>query len=673
MEKVIVMSLGRETNKYICRQVREITGHRIEVKGYCIGDTVDEDFSNCIVVNSVDLQIDNLRLIKIPQHVKHIYAKRVINHQFLKELIDIPAGTDVLLVNDHKDSSLHVIKQLKNYGIDHINYHPYYPGIKQYKQLTLAITPGETKWIPDCVNKVIDIGIRKLDITTIIEILQELNLLSESSEVLSSDYVSEIIKLSKKLTKISEESEQIKNMFQTIIDNTNDGIIYLNSKGEISVVNELMQSILGEEKDIILGKRIEEVLPSLHIWQVEEVDREIMKISEREVVVKKVPVKKNAYIVGYLITFEDVMEIKNIEYELRRRMRKTDHNATYIFEDIIGNSDMIVKNINLAKRLSLSSSTVLIQGESGTGKEFFAQSIHNFSKRKKGPFVAVNFAALPVNLLESELFGYEEGAFTGAVKGGKVGLFELAHGGSIFLDEIGDTPLELQSRLLRVLQEKDVRRVGGSKRIPIDVRVIAATNKDLKEEVAKGKFRQDLFYRINVLPLYSPSLRERREDIPLLLAHYLKRFSNGKNIPLDCFFDDETISYLVGYHWPGNVRELVNVIEYLVNIKNPSIRIQVTDLPGYVLSERFDDLCTENDRFIDEDMLWLLNKINERNGIGRRALTDLAKSEGIDLGESKIRRLLKKMYNLELIHSYTGMKGTVVTEKGVATLSSLKL
>lgn len=220
----------------------------------------------------------------------------------------------------------------------------------------------------------------------------------------------------------------------------------------------------------------------------------------------------------------------------------------------------MMKTLELAQKIATRDSTVLIQGESGTGKELLAQAIHNASLRADKPFVAVNFAALSSSILESELFGYEEGAFMGAKKGGKRGLFEEAHQGTIFMDEIGDAPLDLQVKLLRVLQEGVIRKVGGNEQIPIDVRIIAATNVNLEEKVQEGTFRQDLDYRLNVLPLQTIPLRERREDILLLLHHYINKFSDDEIYHVNEYLEKETIDFLQHHPWPGNVRELVNVV-----------------------------------------------------------------------------------------------------------------
>lgn len=258
--------------------------------------------------------------------------------------------------------------------------------------------------------------------------------------------------------------------------------------------------------------------------------------------------------------------MKNLNGKIYRKSVEelSNGHAIYTFDKIIGKSESFASIIEYAKKVSDSTSTILITGESGTGKEVFSQAIHNGSGRRDRVFVAVNCGAIPPNLIESELFGYEEGAFTGAKKGGNVGKFELAHGGTIFLDEIGEMSLETQVRLLRVIEERIVSRVGGAKQIPVDVRIIAATNKNLKEEVENGNFRRDLFYRLNVLPICLPPLRERKDDIPLLIDYYMNRIS--KKLNKKKFRINKVImSKFLEYEWPGNVRELQNVIELMIN------------------------------------------------------------------------------------------------------------
>lgn len=223
--------------------------------------------------------------------------------------------------------------------------------------------------------------------------------------------------------------------------------------------------------------------------------------------------------------------------------------------------------VQYAKKIANSKSTILILGESGTGKELFAQSIHNYSKRAEGAFVALNCGAIPKQLIEAELFGYEEGAYTGAKKGGNIGKFQLADGGTIMLDEIGEMPLDMQTKLLRVLQEGVITKIGSQKPISVDVRIIAATNKDLRKEVKKGRFRKDLFYRLNVLPLYLPPLRQRRSDIPLLIKCFMKNLADNLN-KKEIQISKEYLKIMLNYNWPGNIRELENVIELIINTES---------------------------------------------------------------------------------------------------------
>ncbi len=264
---------------------------------------------------------------------------------------------------------------------------------------------------------------------------------------------------------------------------------------------------------------------------------------------------------------QDILYLFNDEKKKRKLASRIETNrAIYTFDKIIYKSEIFQRTIEFAKKISDSKSTVLITGESGTGKEIFAQSIHNYSNRASMPFIAINAAAIPANLIESELFGYEGGAFTGAKKQGQAGKFEIAHKGTIFLDEIGEMPLILQTRLLRVLEEGIVSRVGSTEQIYVDVRIIAASNKDLKKEVMDGNFRKDLFYRLNVLPLELAPLRDRKEDIPPLVNFFMEKISRGLNKRKVEILNRE-MDILINYDWPGNVRELENLVELLINLE----------------------------------------------------------------------------------------------------------
>lgn len=663
---IAVISKGLETSRNTQKQLKQLLGEEYPVDAYCIDVGFQEDMKDKLVLITSPT-IKDFILGKLHPEVKYIVARRSINYHKLHKLLSIPAGTEVLLVNDIEKTCMDTINQLNDLGIDHIKYYPYYLGIESYKHLEVAVTPGEAHLAPDCVNHIIDIGTRMLDITTLVEILSAIGYLDERGVHISSQYVRNIVDLSKRYNEAAKQANHMKSMFEAIVENVSDGIVYYDTNGEISIANEVFAAQLGLHKEYIKGKNIFNILPEFKSWRDEEVTKDIYKIHGKNHIVANIPIKRDDSTAGYMLSIQDVTEILEIEHELRRKLRKQEHKPSYKFKDILGNSREITKTVELAKKLALSNSTILIQGESGTGKEFFAQAIHNYSERKDGPFVPVNFAALPMSLLESELFGYEDGAFTGAKKGGKQGLFEEAHGGTIFLDEIGDSPLELQARLLRVLQEKEVRRVGGTKRIPIDVRVIAATNLDLKQLVDEGRFRQDLFFRLNVLTLYLPPLRERKDDIPLLLMVYLRRLSNNVYADLNSFFSKDTLSFLLEYEWSGNIRELVNMVEYLVNIKEKDRLIEIEDLPAYVTK----DIRNKSEAALAEEsdeVTWILRKVAENRHIGRRALAQMAMKEGRKLKEARIRKLLEEMQTNKLIQIGRGAEGTSITIKGKALL-----
>ncbi len=298
--------------------------------------------------------------------------------------------------------------------------------------------------------------------------------------------------------------------------------------------------------------------------------------------------------------------------------------AVYNFEDIIGESKEIKKVINYAKSISSSPSTVLIEGESGTGKELLAQSIHNYGDRRENSFIALNCGAIPKSLIESELFGYEDGAFTGARRGGHAGKFELANGGTLFLDEIGEMPLDMQVSLLRVLQEGYVTRVGGDKIIPVDVRIIAATNKDLKKEVEKGTFRQDLYYRLSVIPIKLPPIRERKGDLPILIKYFFRIKSIKLNKPMPHIKED-IYHNMLQYNWQGNIRELENFIENIVNLRGDS---------SFMLEEDFKNI--EDKHNFHENNIGLLysNKIRTLEEIEKEAIINTVNEYNRNMSQS---------------------------------------
>lgn len=361
------------------------------------------------------------------------------------------------------------------------------------------------------------------------------------------------------------EEQKLSARFKTLLDYSRDGIISMDERGTIVSINRNAQNYLYLGIGAI-GKQADKMLPFAReaIAAVQKtgkkIENEICQVNDRMVAVDYIPLSPGAQGSSVVMFVRSVDRIQRDESLVRKKMVAKRQRAKYSFDDIIYASQLLSQTIESAKLYAQVDSPVLIIGESGTGKELMAQSIHNHSNRKNGPFIGINCAALTESLLESELFGYVEGAFTGAMKGGREGLFEAAHGGTIFLDEISEIPISFQSKLLRVLQENEVRRVGSQQVVSVDVRILAATNRDLLELVKSGQFRQDLFFRLNVLPLHIPPLRSRPEDILGLFDNYLKEYCirYGRNISV---VTGEARLALAEYPWYGNARELKNIAE----------------------------------------------------------------------------------------------------------------
>ncbi|MFT5871633.1 MAG: PAS domain S-box-containing protein [Clostridium sp.] len=392
-----------------------------------------------------------------------------------------------------------------------------------------------------------------------------------------------------KLEYSNKKLKIVNEQFYQITESISEGIIRIDNQGNISSMNRFARKLLGySEKDVrnmhigdVLstnsGKGIINAVNKERDYQEEEIDFTTKMGRNKTCIVNVTPIKlfRSTDLGGVVITFKENKVVLNMINKI------VGAHARFTFDDIFGKSENITHSIKLATIAAKTDDTILLQGESGTGKEMFTQAIHNASRRKDRPFVFLNCGAIPRDLVSSELFGYVEGAFTGAKRGGHPGKFELADGGTIFLDEIGDMPLDAQISLLRVLEERMVVRVGGHDVIPINVRVIAASNKDLKKEVELGKFRSDLFYRINVMPIYISSLRERKEDIKIFIDYFCEKFSesNEKHIKK---LGESFYRGMINYNWPGNVRELQNVMQLVLNVAENNSILTSKNLPSYI-------------------------------------------------------------------------------------------
>jgi len=392
----------------------------------------------------------------------------------------------------------------------------------------------------------------------------------------------------KRSANVAQIEKQNSMIFRGVVEHVSEGIIAVDKDNMIRTFNPAAAQLLGRRGQDCLGQPVHLALPEGRLSAIltgsQSYTNEIVRINGTNCVLSCVSMTHDGQRLGTLVTFQAEQAITNAESRLRDRLRVSGHVARYHFDDILGESAAIHTAIRQAQRFAHVDSNILLMGETGTGKELFAQSIHNESERANGPFVAVNCAAIPENLMESELFGYEGGAFTGASKTGKPGLFEAAHEGTIFLDEVSEIPLTLQNRLLRVIQEREVRRIGANRVIPVNVRIICATNRDLLEMIRQGRFREDLYYRLKVLSVQLPPLRERDGDMALIMQHYLtyyaRKFGKGQ-ITLSA----EAAARIAAYGWPGNIREIRNVSEQLAVLCENDV-ITVPDVAAVLPAEQ---------------------------------------------------------------------------------------
>ena len=432
-----------------------------------------------------------------------------------------------------------------------------------------------------------------------------------------------------------------KNQLISIMDSIDEGIAAADENGRIVYLNSVFEEILCARRETLIGKNIADIFAAPYITALINKGTEFNNIELR---ISNPDLDVHSLISGRPVILEDknagcIIVLKNMEDVYKVINKLTNTALSTSFEQIIGDSPAMLQLKETALRVAAGNSNVLITGESGTGKELFARAIHHSSPRTKNPFIAINCAAMPEALIESELFGYEEGSFTGATRGGRPGKFQLAHGGTIFLDEIGDMPLHLQPKLLRVLQEKTIEKLGGHKSVAVDVRLIAATNKDIEGMVERGEFREDLYYRINVIPLHILPLRSRPGDVRMLMLFLLKQYNSKLNKKIKGFTADAE-STLLSYRWKGNVRELANVIEYAINME-PSAYITTNSLPFKIRDRSGDAVQSEPVSTLRLAEKELIRNVLAESGSSVSAKRRAAETLGISL--STLYRKIKEM------------------------------
>ncbi|PAB60718.1 sigma 54-interacting transcriptional regulator [Anaeromicrobium sediminis] len=667
-KRAVLLTTSDVTRDALVNQLNEYLDNDIEVIGYTVEHGLEDMVDADIYIVSSDLQYRELVEAGYPFEGKNvIIGKRTVNMENLDQIVEIPDKTEVLFVNDSEESTYDSIKILNELGVNHIKYIPYYPGVELTDiKATIGITPGESGLIPDGIETVIDIGTRIFDFTTIAKILGAFGVINDKGGMFSKNYLQKIIRVAQKLSMSKNRISELRENLKNVIEGLEEGLIAYDQNGKITVFNENLKRILKPRFDEMIGMKLNQVIfnKKLLEYLMDEKRHEnmIMTLEGEEVIIHKTQVMwKGVTIATFKARRPDAFAI-GIN---RKKVINKGYIAKYSMDDIVGASRSIIEAKSIAEKLGQRDMTILIEGESGTGKEMFASAIHNISDRKNGPFLAINFSALTDDLIESELFGYEEGAFTGAKKGGKEGFFEQADGGTIFLDEIGDVSLKVQARLLRVLEEKEIMRVGGNKIRPVKVRVIAATNKNLSELVEEKQFREDLYFRLKMGYIQLPTLRQRREDIPLLLNQLLST-STIENVEIS----DEVYDKLKEYEWLGNVRELKNTITYMLAVKSGNV-VTVNDLPQKSFFKERKPVESKDERIGNEEKYrldrfesFLLNTIYENPGIGRKLLSELSYAAEVGLTENQIRSRLNKLEREGFIQKRKGRFGTSLTDAG---------
>lgn len=677
MKQVTLLAGSKETSNMLEKQLRSFLPAEVELHAHSV-DASDLDliYGDLIIYSSETLYEEVATKYGINHSIPYIVGNRTINYDALEEVVSIPVNAKVLLVNDLYESAYEVAQALKDIGLSHMALTLYYPGCTvKYDNVDYVITPGELDCVPKTLTNIIDIGSRIFDFKTIAGILSKLNCLETSSASFSKMYLEKIINVARKLAESRQEVLNLNHSLDRVIAGFDKGLLIFNAEKEIVLFNEALkkmlkisdfQSIEGPLRKAIRNRKLYEYLLDSRQNQ----DFTFM-IDGNEYAVSKFKMNQSALICA---TFKSMQDHHQALAKRRESVRKG-YVAKYNLTDIVGISENVVLLKDLIKKLARTDMSILIHGESGTGKELAASAIHNESHRSEGPFLAVNFSALSDELIESELFGYEEGAFTGAKKGGKKGLFEEADGGTLFLDEIGDISLKVQSRLLRVLEEKEVMRVGGNAIIPVDVRVIAATNKDLLGLVEEKKFRDDLYYRLKMGYLFIEPLRQRIIDIPILLETMVE---SATMAPIT--FDPDLLRRLASYEWLGNVRELKNTLNYMLAVRSDEC-LSINDLPDDTFFKPMtlgrEPIKSTTHKLLSKEMemvLWLIeDRIYKDLCVTRKSLSIASEQTGYKRSENQIRRILGALRDEGYITLSKGRNGIALTEAGKRVLDQIRV
>lgn len=595
--KIALVTNESATGQTMVREIQKYFGTSVMVFAYSVETGLPSQIDCDIIVYTTEHVLKMVEFA-IPPDAIVIKARRSVSYTNLQRILQIPSGSKVTVASKDLSSAQETISILQQLGINHVEYSAWVPGFTS-PEPGIVLVSGSPHLAPQGAKVVIDIGFRPLDISTIADLVFACGLSTDIINAMSVEYLSAVIGANRELIDINFKLEEVNIRLRTLISALDEGVIYVDKQCVARLWNEAAVELLGLSCGVVEEQKMasiigEELLSGVFSQAVSMHD--VKHVGSKQISFSIVPMFREGEVHGAVCVLRDVSAIHRLETEIARTI-EFGHSTRYSIDDIYGNSLTTRQLKDKIRKFSSNDLSILITGESGVGKEVAAQSIHKLSGRSNGPFVAVNFAALPESLADSELFGYEEGAFTGARRGGHRGYFERAHKGTIFLDEIGDASPSVQASLLRVLQEKAIVRVGGNKVIPLDFRVIAASNRPLRKMVEEGRFRSDLYYRLSVLNLSIPPLRERKEDIPELIRRFFRAFGKVPEI------DDEVFELFQDYDWPGNIRELQNVVAHIATVYDGSV-VTLSDLPESAFSSQLSST-------VEQEYSILIHKLEE--------------------------------------------------------------
>ncbi len=667
-QRIVVFSKQITEGKSIASQLQSLFGDIFDVDSVSLESPINS-FIFADLVLSTSYLLANEILDNLSPNTDVYVVRRTIMRPGFEKVMRIPRGASVLIA-EAEDEARITASTLCELGAKHIHYLFGKPPFSDV-EVDYAIVTSRRFQVPDSIAHVVDIGDRVLDPYGLFDILAKMRQLNRSTIERIINHMGNIMPRSDGFLAMIGNLEEDKRYTEQLMDVVREGILVFNRAGSILRTNKWAERLLEATASSLVGRKLDTVFPALEqrrIISEEEFSDEVFLINGRRCIVTRFRIQNGEGIEpGGIIVIRESTDIQRMEMKIRQNTIKSGHVAKYVFSDIIGISPQIRECVHSGTRMARANCSLLIQGESGTGKELFAQAIHNASQRKDRPFVAFNCAAVSDTLLESELFGYESGAFTGAKKGGHTGLFEASHTGTLFLDEIGDISRNMQAALLRVLQQREIIRVGGTDIIPIDVRIIAATNQDLLRLVKEGSFRADLYYRLDVMGLRIPPLRERKEDIPFLVEFMLGKRNLKRDVPT------AVMDAMLDYAWPGNVRELENCVEYMGYISEASFTPD--SLPKRILQGKSADAPAAEPHTVINDpaaggVLEILRQRKNQclGGIGRVALCEAMSSQGIACSEGSMKSLLKRLERLGLVEIAVGRGGTSITALGEQNL-----